>query len=82
MIPKVTREGRATDPIVVMESDEEMDRSGWVRKKAPSSKSDSERTGSKIKGSNQLRLLRDAFDWNKNPNAILKHFKVNLKSLR
>ncbi|KAJ9110747.1 hypothetical protein QFC20_002788 [Naganishia adeliensis] len=81
MMPKTNTEGRATDPIIVVESDEEMDSSGWVRKKAISDKSDSERGGVKKKGASQLRLLRDAFDWNKNPNAVLKHFRVNLKSL-
>lgn len=82
MMPKTNTEGHATDPIIVVESDEEMDSSGWVRKKAISDKSDSERGGVKKKGASQLRLLRDAFDWNKNPNAVLKHFRVNLKSLR
>lgn len=82
MISKTKKDGHSTDPIIVIESDEEIDSSGWVRKKVTTNKSDIGRDGEKKKGANQLRLLRDAFDWNKNPNAILKHFRVNMKSLR
>jgi hypothetical protein len=66
--------GRATDPIDI-ESDEEMDQSGWVRKKASNAKAGGSRTGIKS-------ALRDVFDWSKNPNAVLKPFRVDLKALR
>lgn len=81
MVSKVRKEGRATDPIVV-ESDEEMDSSGWVRKKMTNGKSGDGPDGGEKKGTRKISLLRDAFDWSKNPNGVLKHFRVNLKALR
>ncbi|GHJ86672.1 hypothetical protein NliqN6_3074 [Naganishia liquefaciens] len=65
--------GHAADPIELL-SDEEMDQSGWVRKKRSTSKPRSGRSGIKD-------ALRDVFDWSKNPNATLKHFKVDLQLL-
>lgn len=81
MISKVPKEGLSTDPIIV-ESDEEMDSSGWVRKKTMRDKSDDGRTSVKKNGAISIHLLRHAFDWSKNSNGVLRHFRVDIKALR
>lgn len=82
MMPKSRKEGQSTShPIPVLESDEEMDQAGWVRKKSSKSNS-SEKLESKRKMRDRMHLLRNALDWTDNPKATLSHFRVNLSALR
>ncbi|KAJ9097242.1 hypothetical protein QFC21_004911 [Naganishia friedmannii] len=80
MMPKSRKEGQSTDPIPVLESDEEMDQAGWVRKKTSASGS-TEKSASKRKMSDRMHLLRNSFDLASNPKATLSHFRVSLSAL-
>lgn len=80
MLPKSRSEGMPTDPIPVLESDEEMDQAGWVRKKTTGSGSTG-KSAAKRKINDRMHLLRNSFDLASNPKATLNHFRVNLSGL-